>query len=310
VMEGYNNKWQSTQNTSLNYTFFEPGTYTFRVRSEDYKKQQSFKEDILTFQVLPFWYETILFKIAMALLVIAAVWLIAFIILRYKRKQELLKMEVEAKFAELKLFALKSQMNPHFVSNALSSIQYLIQNNINSLAESYLVRFSKLMRLFLESSKSEFISLENELNLINNYLEIEMLRFSDRIKYHIQLHPQNLDTAAIYLPSLLIQPFVENSLNHGLFHKEGKGHIKIDIYDSKNELKIIIEDDGIGRIRAKELQSKNLGHFKSRGMEIVKDRIDILEQQKQSTIKIDIEDLYENAEASGTRVTLSIKELK
>ena len=209
--------------------------------------------------------------------------------------------------AEVEMKALRAQMNPHFLFNCLNSINRYIVINDTVKASGYLTKFSKLIRLILDNSANDTTSLENEIAMLKLYLEMESMRFEGKFTYHIETD-RTLAIDTIIIPSMIIQPYIENAIWHGLLNKGDNGHLEINfISKGTEELEVIIEDDGVGRVKAKELKSKNALKNKSYGMKITNDRIKVLNQLYDAAAKVVIEDLYEkNGEAGGTRVILHI----
>ena len=211
---------------------------------------------------------------------------------------------------ELELKALRSQMNPHFVHNSLNAIQYYIQQNDVETSEEYLAKFSKLMRQFFDFSRQKTISLTEEISLLNNYLYIEKLRFEDKINYTIEID-DNLDPEEEQIPAMLLQPIVENAVNHGLFHKKGSGEIKISFkYINENSFRVIIEDDGIGINASKAMKSTIKKAHKSHSSAVLEERINFLNQSNTPLIiNFSIEDLSEkDNNKTGTLVSLTFKQ--
>ncbi|MGO4911589.1 sensor histidine kinase [Leeuwenhoekiella sp. W20_SRS_FM14] len=225
------------------------------------------------------------------------------------KKNELIKAKLEVEFEKererhkLELQALRSQMNPHFVHNSLNAIQYYIQRNEVELSEEYLTRFSKLIRSFFELSRQQTVTIVEEINLLNNYLALEKMRFEDKLEYKI-IVDKNLDTDTC-IPAMLLQPIVENAVNHGIFHKNDKGLVSV-IFKMLEEhsFDVIIEDDGIGLTRSKELFKKSGKTLENRSSAVLKDRLKLLEYSTQ--FKVDYR-IKERKDLSGTRVRLIFK---
>ena len=227
-------------------------------------------------------------------------------LLLQKFENEKTKAELEQQATELEMQALRSQMNPHFIFNSLNSINRFILQNNKTQASEYLTKFSRLVRLILQNSQSPLILLESELNALNLYLELEALRFDNHFNYKITVDKE-LDTLAIKVPPLLIQPYVENAIWHGLMHKEERGNLDIQLYDENDMLCCKITDDGVGRKKATELKSKSAPAHKSMGMQITASRIAIMNQDKQSGTHIKITDLVlPDGKPGGTEVLLKI----
>ncbi len=215
------------------------------------------------------------------------------------------QLEQQATISELK--ALRTQMNPHFIFNCLNAIKSYTLNHDTEGADFYLTKFSKLMRQVLENSRSEKITLNNELDTLTLYLDMEKLRSGDKLNYSFKI-ADDLETDFIEIPPMLIQPFVENAIWHGLMQKEKGGKIEIDCRQKNDKILIVnILDNGIGRERAAELKTKTATRHKSFGMKITSERMDIINQLYHIETKITIQDL-KNTEGVGigTQVTLEI----
>jgi PAS domain S-box-containing protein len=211
--------------------------------------------------------------------------------------------EANKKIGELKLMALRSAMSPHFIFNVLNSIQYFIAKNDRLNAITYLTTFSKLIRSILTHSVDNQIRLSDEIELLRNYVQLEMVRFENKFTFEITVDPQ-LETEAIYIPSLLIQPYVENAILHGLYNKTGIGSLKIAIYEKGDVVVFQIEDDGIGRAAATALREKNFPTHKSMGIKITEERLQLINQK--NNVGFEVEDLFENGEPVGTRVRIQV----
>jgi len=256
---------------------------------------------------------------------IAALWLVGIILFRnlmLKRKNEKQRLEHELEIqkfesertkaewqqqaTELKMQALCAQMNPHFIFNSLNSINSFILQNNKAQASEYLTKFSNLVRLILQNSQAVLIPLESELQALKLYLELEAVRFDNQFEYKVIID-NDLDADLLKVPPLIIQPYAENAIWHGLMHKEEKGHLEIELCQKDEVLYCKITDDGIGRKKIAELKSKSASTHKSMGMHITADRIAILQQKKQIDTTIQIRDLVlPDGSAGGTEVLLKI----
>ena len=235
--------------------------------------------------------------------------------LSLKRKNEKLSMqknfevqqlENEKKQAELEMQALRAQMNPHFIFNCLSSINRFILKNEPKIASNYLTRFSRLMRMVLINSHKPLIALEDELQMLSLYLEMERLRFKNSFDYGITFL-NAIDSDNIFIPPLLLQPFCENAIWHGLMHKEGESQLYIELSMQDNILNCIITDNGVGREKAEEMNSKTAEKEKSMGLKITTERLGLLNREKGLHNFYEIEDLKDElGNAAGTRVILKI----
>jgi hypothetical protein len=225
-----------------------------------------------------------------------------FIVLYLRSK----RFKAEHEKTQLRQRLLRSQMNPHFIFNSLASVQNFIVKQDATKASIYLSRFSELVRSILKNSLDEQTTLEHELSTIENYLELQKVRFPEKFDYHIHVDDK-LDPENIFIPPMLAQPFIENAIEHGIKHKSTKGNISI-CYTRKDQmLNFIIEDDGIGREKASELRQKFDKDHKSLATSITKERIKVLNRKLRHKITMEIIDLKdEQGEARGTRVVFGV----
>ncbi len=226
-----------------------------------------------------------------------------------RERTEKLTMKFENKFSQLRLDALRSQMNPHFIFNALNSIKsYTIENN-QEKAIFYLVKFSKLIRGILESSREEQITLAEELKILKMYIEIENDRFKNDIEFSLEVN-KAIDTEKVKVPALFLQPFVENAIWHGLSNKKGKRMLSIKVSKAKipDILEIRIEDNGVGRKITKERNAENPFKKSSLGLILTRDRLDLFSKKFGGHYGYTIEDLLDKSEAkpAGTLVLVEI----
>lgn len=207
----------------------------------------------------------------------------------------------------LALKSLRSQMNPHFIFNALNSVNNYIAKNDERSANRYLSEFSTLMRAVLENSEEDFISLSRELELIELYVKLEHSRFTEKFDYTIKIDEQ-IDAEAFKIPPMLLQPYIENAIWHGLRYKEEKGTLSIELVQKETDLiEIRITDNGIGRKKSKELKTKNQKTQNSKGMGNIKKRIAILNTMYKDKVSVSVKDL--NKDATGTQVILTLRKV-
>ncbi len=205
----------------------------------------------------------------------------------------------------LALKSLRSQMNPHFIFNALNSVNSFIAQNNEREANKYLTDFSGLMRQVLENSEKDMVPLSEEIDMLKTYVQLEHARFKDKFDYQINITPQ-VELEAYEIPPMLIQPYVENAVWHGLRYKKEKGNLNIDIAPYKDEqLSITITDDGIGRKRSQEIKTENQRKKASKAMKNTKDRIAILNEMYGNSIQINVSDLKDDQ--TGTKVNIILK---
>ena len=206
----------------------------------------------------------------------------------------------------LDLKSLRSQMNPHFIFNALNSVNSFIAKNDELNANKYLSRFSSLIRNILENSDHDFIPLSKEIELLKSYIELEHIRFSDKFNYNFEID-NSINTDSFRIPPMLIQPYIENAVWHGLRYKEKDGFLNVEMKKEASHLRVDVVDNGIGRKKSQELKTENQKKNKPKGIRNTKKRIEILNKLYKKEIEINIEDL-ENAQ-EGTKVTLLIPDI-
>jgi len=223
--------------------------------------------------------------------------------------QKLRQMEVvfEKKLAETEMAALRAQMNPHFIFNCLNSIKLYTMENDSETASAYLTTFSRLIRLVLENSRSEKVTVANELETLRLYIELEVMRFKNKVNYKINV-AENIDTSYIEIPPLLLQPYVENAIWHGLMHKELGGTVTVNLSQSGEHLLVVeIIDDGIGREIATHYKSKSIIKHKSFGLKMTAERIQIINQLYDMQTEIVVADLRDDdGKARGTKITINV----
>jgi len=313
MLDGFDEKWSSlTSQTSATYTNLPHGKFTFRVKAAN---SEGYWSDELkyTFRIFPPWWKT---WWAYSLFGITA-FLSIYGVIRWRLQQkfqlQLARSEKDREVAELQqqktemeMQALRAQMNPHFIFNSLNSINRFILQNNRAQASEYLTKFSKLVRMILQNSQAALIPLESELESLNLYLDLEAVRFEHRFDYKIS-YPKDLDIDVLKVPPLIIQPYTENAIWHGLMHKEDKGQLDIDVSEENDHLYIKITDNGIGRKKAAEISSKSATKHKSMGLRITKDRIDMLQKPNGTESPVKIVDLEnEDGSAAGTEVIIKM----
>ena len=225
--------------------------------------------------------------------------LMAFLMFKYIKQQRLAN-------NLLALKTLRSQMNPHFIFNALNSVNSFIASNDERTANKYLSDFSLLMRAVLENSEEDFIPLKKEIELLELYTKLEHFRFKDKFDYTIDVD-KNITIEDFVIPPMLLQPYIENAVWHGLRYKKEKGHLSISIAQTKNdEITITIADNGIGREQSKALKTQNQQKQNSKGMGNIKKRVSILNAMYKDKVDVFIED-FQDEEDTGTKVVVTLK---
>jgi hypothetical protein len=306
TLEGIDTKWNYTQNTTIQYPYLPPGNYTFRVKLAGNKSNPA-TVATLSFTITPPFWNTLLFKIAMVGMLLATV--IAFFLYRIKRikKADEEKIRITKMIAEMEAKAIRAQMNPHFIFNALNSVQNFILKNDRMQAQDYLAKFARLIRHVLDNSKQEMIPLHKEIEALTLYLQLEQLRIPQKFSFTIHCSPQ-IDIAQTQIPPLLMQPFVENALLHGITHKKDlTGIIHITIDKTTTQLICNIEDNGIGRKKSMAINAAKETLHESFGMSATKERIEILNLHHPNMASVRIIDKIDDANlATGTTVVITI----
>ncbi|MTB51789.1 histidine kinase [Lewinella sp. W8] len=309
-LRGYDPDWTPiNDNPTVRYTRLPPGYYTFELRAFDARGQQAPEVISFPIRVRKHWTAEYWFY---ALLMVLAV-LAATAYYRWKLREEKRKMAEkkahEQQVLELELRALRQQLNPHFLANAMYSIRRYILKKDRQVAADYLRDFTLLMRQFLESSRSRFTKIEIEVSMLKRYVRLEQLRHPGKFSFKLLLDP-NIEPGYDDVPSLLMQPIVENAITHGLFNLPDTGELTIAIYRAREYEDMIVctvTDNGIGRRAAEEIKqnSADKKHI-SRATQILKERQALLATDDTVTISLFTEDLYPDQEYTGTRVTLHI----
>ena len=310
MLENYDNTWRgAVAEKSSYYSNISPGNYVYRVKA--YNSDGTKTEKVITIHINPPWWLTWWFRIALIILMAATFYLLIrwwlhrkFLLQLELTEKEKQLAELKQKATELEMLALRSQMNPHFIFNSLNSINLFILENNKLQASEYLSKFSKLIRLILQNSQEAFIPLERELEALQLYLSLESLRFEQRFEYKITV-AGNVNTDILKVPPLIIQPYAENAIWHGLMHKKEKGYLEIEVYEDDEILIYKITDDGIGRKKAGELKSKSASTQKSMGMNVTAARIAMLQQQNKTSITI-TDLVLADGNPGGTEVLIKI----
>lgn len=311
-LEGAEDNWSpSTTLTTANYSNLAPGNYTFRVMASfDDEVWQDIPEISLSFSVdTPYW-DKWWFKAGYYGLIVIVVALIVLVIVqRSRRKHRDLaeKFQLEKNLLELEQKALRLQMNPHFIFNVLTSIHNLIILNETDKARYALSKFSKLMRRVLENSREKFISIDDEIETLENYVQLEKLTGNLDIDFNIEVD-ENLDAAEEILPPLLLQPFVENAIIHGLKELDRPGKIIVSfVLEHDHLLRCTVEDNGRGRDSAGEIVAQKEQYHKSTALNVTQERLASLNKTSQFKPFEIIDLVDEQNVASGTRIVIRIE---
>lgn len=305
-----NNDWElaPAESRILKLSSLSPGNYTVSFRLGD-KYQNNYPIQIVQFTIKNPWWKQWWF-ITMYILVILGV---AFTYYKYQTKKlikrnQLLseKNELEKNLNNSILTSIKAQMNPHFFYNALNAIQSFIITNDKKNATAYLSKFSKLTRMVLEMSEKKYVSLKDELLVLSIYLEIEKLRFDNNLIFNFNI-ATDLNTDAIKIPSMIIQPYVENAIKHGLLHKKGERILTITFEKKEGNLRIIIDDNGIGRNKSAEINKIKKEKYQSFSTKANQTRIELLNKGSNSKLGVEfIDKIDKDNAAAGTTVIITI----
>lgn len=253
--------------------------------------------------------DTLLFKIIIFGLLLIFVFLISRYFRQKRIEKQRLQSEFEKQLAEVEMTALRAQMNPHFLFNSLNSIKYYIIKNKSEEAAEYLTKFSRLIRLILNNSRSELVPLDQEIEALDLYIQMESLRFEQGFEFDL-IYPETVKSLDLSIPPLLIQPYVENSIWHGLMHKETKGKLIVEFSIQWDRLFCSIIDDGIGREAASRIKSKSSLKNKSHGLNITSKRLDYINEIYKTNSQLEIKDLKdEKGMPTGTQVLISIPKM-
>ncbi|HVY74340.1 MAG TPA: histidine kinase [Puia sp.] len=222
-------------------------------------------------------------------------------------RNEKAKADLQRKTVDLEMQALRAQMNPHFIFNCLNSINRFILKNETMAASDYLTKFSRLIRMVLVNSKNKLVTLEDELDTLKLYLDMERLRFKNSFDYGISFI-NSVDPQVVMVPPMLLQPFCENAIWHGLMNKPGHGRLDISFFlESEDMLVCRIADNGIGRQAASLLKSKSVEKQKSMGLKITQERLELMNGNHEGKTYFEVEDLFDNhGQPAGTAVTIRI----
>jgi ligand-binding sensor domain-containing protein len=300
---GYDTNWQQAgSRRTVTYNNLKPGYYIFKLKVSNSSGLLNDKAVILKLYIRPAFWQRWWFWPLIALFFVLFVFWFAKKRIAAVRLKEAQKTAVNKLLAELETKMLRSQMNPHFIFNSLNSIQRYIWENKEEDAAEYLALFAKLIRAILENSGKEYVTIKEEIEVMKWYVELEHRRSNAGFEYQI-LVDEIIDQAGTLIPPLLMQPFIENAIWHGLNEKDSNGNLKIMVMQKGLQIICMIDDDGVGR------QPKNNGSVqnkKSMGIDITRQRISRLMQTTRQTASVLIHDKIENNIAAGTTVTITL----
>ena len=300
-IHNYSKRWIETRNSDVLITGLLPGEYRFELQSLSHTNQWN-PSEFVTIVIAPRYWQSLWFKVCCMVLFVVVVYL--FVVWRIKKIQN--KESVATQIAQLELKALKAQINPHFIFNSISSVQFYLSKNKPEKAAEYMQDYADLIRKVLDQSDNNLVSLDSEIKVLENYVKLESRKFkNDDLELTINVE-RNIQLKSYQIPPTLIQPFVENAIWHGLKNKEGEKKIQLGFVLKGSKLEITISDNGIGRDKAKLYQKDK--KRKSYGMTITSNRISVLNNSKEDTFWI--QDVKEGDEVVGTQVTLQLPYVK
>ncbi len=307
-LTGLDKEWSAFSDLrQVSYSHLPPGNYTLHIEGKNLNTGENYNQLIIPIKIkAPFW-KTWWFYLLISSFIIIGVWIYFRFKIKKTKEEEQKKSEISRQLAELEMKALLAQMNPHFTFNAINSIQnYILDNDVDK-ALSYLSDFSKVVRQTLDNASKQFIPIGEEIEYLRRYLHLEQMRFDDQFLFEITVE-EGIDPETALIPPMILQPFAENAIKHGLRHKNTQGNLSVRFYKAdENTLKCSVEDDGIGREAAKGLNS-GLENHRAAGTKITEQRIKQLNSYyNQSIYSVTIMDLSDgNGNPSGTKVIIML----
>jgi ligand-binding sensor domain-containing protein len=301
---GLDSTWRTSKEAFLEYPTLPSGNYELQLQAVNKFGVSSSVLSLHFGVITPFWQATWFYALIIVIF-LSLTWLFVSLRIRQIRRRQQEKERLSQRMMEMEHMALQAQMNPHFIFNCLNSIQQYIFDQDIFAANKYISGFAKLIRATLQNSSKSFIPLPDEISYLSGYLSLEKLRFKEKMDYIIEVDPAVNDDTYI-IPPMLIQPYVENSMRHGLRHKlEGKGYIHIKFSKKGDRLSVTVEDNGIGRKKAAGFKTREHIEYQSKGMSLTADRIRMMNAKYNDSILIDVIDLEDiTGQSTGTRVIM------
>jgi len=298
------NEWVYTTNTQVSLPDMQPGNYRFEVQAENRAGIWSDKPAVISFSIKPPFWQKLSFLIFIIFVVIFIITAIYYYRIRRFKKE----IELENKMLLSEIKALRSQMNPHFIFNSLNSIQNFIFNNKKEDANEYLSQFSKLMRMILDNSQSNFVTVQDEVEFLKVYLKLEQLRLNNKFNFRIRFSSEE-KINRLLIPSMILQPFAENAILHGFSQNKNDGQLNIDFMTNNGDLKVMITDNGIGiKLALQSKKSSKYAETGTHGLSTTTERIDAINRINNQIISYSIKDLSDVDNINkGTIVELIFK---
>lgn len=305
-LKGLDNKWVTTKANFINFQSIPTGSYTLEMYAVN---KYGIKSDMISFSitVAPALFEKAWFQILVCICFLWIVWYITQRRIQSVRRSEQQKNEINQKMAELENLALRSQMNPHFIFNCLNAIQHYVMDKDVEGANRFINDFSYLIRQTLNFSSRPEISVEEEIQYLQTYLNLEEERLEHKFRSQISVG-ENINTVDTFIPSLMLQPYVENAVRHGVRYREdNQGLISITVTGDGGNLLFKIEDNGVGRKASREFRNSdnNAIRYQSKGMSLTESRVELLNRGNTKKINIAVDDIVEGETGKGTIVTAS-----
>ncbi|MBC8046961.1 MAG: histidine kinase, partial [Fimbriimonadaceae bacterium] len=299
--------WNFSSSGNLNFAKPEPGEYNFEVKALSENNLWGESETITMIIKAPFWKQP-WFNIIVILLVCGFLSACAIYYINFQRKKQLKNLELQNKIVFLEQQSMQAMMNPHFIFNSLNSVQQYLSNNDVENTNRFLTRFARLIRLNLETARDSFLTIEEEMQRLELYLSVEKMRFEEKLNYTIQ-HDEKLETDEWMLPTMILQPFVENAIWHGIMPLDHPGNVAVYFAKKNEQLIITISDDGVG---LKHSKNKNNSKEKSSlGIQLIRQRLQLLSRKTGKIFTLNTEDISnEELHLTGTRITITLPLIK
>ena len=308
-LSGADKDWQYTHslNRKITYINLAPGKYVFQLKAQMKGGNWTTGPVEYILIISPAWWQTTAFKLLCVFVVCGLIFYFTRKRIQAVRKKEKLRSAHEKELLELEAKALRAQMNPHFIFNSLNSIKALIHKNENDAAANYLTTFSKLIRTLFQNSDKREVSLHEEIETCKLYTQLEAMRFTDKVSFRFIID-EHIDLKDIKVPALILQPFIENAIWHGLVPKESGGYVNVSVLQQNGSVLCVVDDDGIGRELSKQYGSRYETTHESKGISLTHTRLQLDKLLNEREDEIEIIDKKDgNGKAGGTKVILSFK---
>jgi len=303
-LDGLDTGWHTTKENFLNYPTLLPGNYTMKLQAIN---KFGIESEVISipFLIKKFWWEKLWIRVLGGILLLGMAGIFMNHRIRHVRQREKEKTSLREQISMLEQMALKAQMNPHFIFNSLNSIQHYVVDKDVIGANKYIAGFSKLIRLTLDNSAKQVVTISEEIDYLSQYLELESMRTSGKFTYSVKVDPEVLKNGYTISP-MLLQPFIENSIRHGIpYRNDSDGHISISIEEYDKGLRFILEDNGVGRTMSKTYKSNNAIEYQSKGIALTEQRIHLINKDKKEKISLAITDIIKDDIVEGTRVIMN-----